>query len=95
LKFSGQGTCIKIEVKELSQELEIRVIDQGRGVPKEKLQSIFGRFEQVEHADGTNNSGAGLGLAICKKIIEGHNGVIGVDSSEGSGSAFWIRLPMM
>ena len=93
LKFSDQNTCIKIQVKESVDEIEIRVIDQGRGIPKSKLDSIFGRFEQVEVADSTMKGGAGLGLAICKRIIEEHQGSIGVDSQEGRGSEFWIRLP--
>jgi len=94
LKFSEENTCVKIQVKELVDEIEIRVVDQGRGIPAEKLESIFGRFEQVEEDDTKIQGGAGLGLAICRKIIEEHHGRIGVDSKQDRGSEFWIRLPV-
>ncbi|MBX9724000.1 MAG: ATP-binding protein, partial [Candidatus Obscuribacterales bacterium] len=76
------------------QTLEIKVIDQGRGIP-EKLQSvIFEPFEQVEKADASEKKGTGLGLFIVKSIVESHNGEIGVQSEEGKGACFWIRLPI-
>ena len=71
----------------------IKVIDQGRGIPAEKLKTIFERFEQVEASDATQKGGTGLGLAICKTIIEQHGGSIGVKSEPGHGSTFWIDMP--
>jgi len=69
------------------------VSDTGRGIPAEKLRTIFGRYEQVEEADAAVQGGAGLGLAICKRIVEEHGGTIGVESTQGKGSRFWFTLP--
>jgi two-component system sensor histidine kinase VicK len=57
------------------------------------LDQVFERFKQVKDSDATQKGGAGLGLAICKSIIEQHNGKIGVESQEGQGSTFWFKLP--
>jgi PAS domain S-box-containing protein len=93
LKFSGEGTTIKVDIKELEKEVEVQVIDQGRGIPASHLDKVFSRFEQVEESDSKEKGGAGLGLAICKAIVEAHGGSIGVDSEPGKGSKFWFRLP--
>jgi signal transduction histidine kinase len=69
------------------------VTDSGRGIPEDKLQTVFERFRQVEAADEKVHKGAGLGLAISKAIIEKHKGKIGVDSTLGEGSTFWFTLP--
>ena len=73
----------------------VRVTDQGRGIPKDDLGKVFNRFEQVEASDATLKGGTGLGLAVCKGIIEEHKGTIGVDSEEGKGSTFWFRIPSL
>ena len=73
--------------------IETRVIDQGRGIPKTHLESVFQRFQQVEKSDAAPTKGTGLGLPICKMIIEAHGGTINVESEPGKGSVFWFRLP--
>jgi signal transduction histidine kinase len=93
LKFSPQGSTVSILAEERGEQLLIKVIDQGRGIPAEKLKTIFERFEQVEASDATQKGGTGLGLAICKTIIEQHGGSIGVKSEPGHGSTFWIDMP--
>jgi len=75
-----------------AQWTEFRVTDHGRGVPAAHQRAIFERFRQVDPSDAREKGGAGLGLAICKSIVEQHGGSIGVDSAEGTGSAFWFRL---
>ena len=95
VKFSPQGSTITIAVEETGQSVTVKVVDQGRGIPKELVESIFERFKQVEAKDGTEKKGTGLGLAICKAIIEQHGGTLGVHSEEGTGSTFWFRLPAM
>ncbi len=90
IKFSPEQSRITVSASELPTGIKVTVADQGRGIPKDKSKSIFDRFSQVEHEDATTHGGSGLGLAICKAIIEGHGGIIGVDSDEGEGSRFWF-----
>ena len=92
VKFSPPGGVVTIAVTVDGQWTEFRVIDQGRGVPAVHRRAIFERFRQVDPSDAREKGGAGLGLAICKSIVEQHGGSIGVESEEGVGSAFWFRL---
>ncbi len=73
---------------------EFTVADQGPGIPAEDRERIFDRFQQAGSDDGRPRQGSGLGLYICKKIVELHGGVIGVDSPEPGGSLFWFKIPV-
>jgi PAS domain S-box-containing protein len=75
--------------------LLITIKDQGRGIPVDKLQSIFERFQQVDASDSRNKGGTGLGLAICRNIVEQHEGQIWVESRLGQGSTFYVSLPLV
>jgi len=92
-KFSPPGAPVTLEASEHGDVVEVRVIDRGRGVPKQAQQAIFERFKQVEASDQREKGGTGLGLAICRTIVEQHHGSIGVISEEGRGSIFWFRVP--
>jgi two-component system, OmpR family, sensor histidine kinase VicK len=70
-----------------------RVRDEGQGIPPDKLELIFERFQQVDSSDSRKKGGTGLGLTICRKIIEQHGGKIWVDSQWGQGSTFSCILP--
>ncbi|HEY9871131.1 MAG TPA: PAS domain S-box protein [Candidatus Obscuribacterales bacterium] len=94
IKFSEAGTKVSISHEAGESWLEVRVTDEGRGIPPRFKELIFERFQQVDAADSRQRGGTGLGLAICKAIIEKHHGVIGVESTEGKGSTFWFRLPV-
>lgn len=95
IKFSPAQSVVTIAVRQLNGAVQIGVIDHGRGVPKSHLQTIFIPYKQVEESDAKKKGGTGLGLAICKAIVESHGGEIGVDSEEGKGSIFWLKLPIV
>ena len=72
-----------------------QVRDHGRGVPPDKLETIFGRFQQVDASDSRKKGGTGLGLAICRSIVQHHEGRIWAESTLGEGSAFCFTLPAL
>ncbi|MBD2482092.1 PAS domain S-box protein [Planktothrix sp. FACHB-1365] len=72
----------------------LQVKDQGRGIPADKLQIIFERFEQVDASDSRTKGGTGLGLAICRLMVEQHQGKIWAESHLGQGSIFYVMLPI-
>ncbi|MBX9670068.1 MAG: HAMP domain-containing histidine kinase [Candidatus Obscuribacterales bacterium] len=94
IKFSPKQAKIRVEVIRSEQVVEFRIIDQGRGIPKDKLEQIFEPFQQVETKDQTDRGGTGLGLPISKTIVEQHGGTIGVESRLGEGSTFWFCIPL-
>jgi signal transduction histidine kinase len=67
--------------------------DQGRGIAPEKLERIFDRFEQGDASDSRALGGTGLGLALCRSIVEQHGGHIWAESEVGNGSRFLFTLP--
>ncbi len=75
----------------------LRVSDQGRGIPVDKLDTIFDRFQQVEASDARQKGGTGLGLAICRTIVQQHNGTIWAESNlqhqRGPGASLLVSLP--
>lgn len=93
IKFSPDHSRISVGWQSLPEEIEVWVEDQGRGISCAWQQAIFERFSQVTVEDHTQLGGKGLGLAICKAIVEAHGGRIGVVSEEGVGSKFWFRIP--
>jgi len=93
IKYSGRDA--KVVVKSLFAEnnVVVSVLDNGPGIPADQQEKIFQQFYRVK---GTANraSGLGLGLFICRDIINKHQGSIGVKSAEGTGSEFWFSLPV-
>ncbi|MGK7889991.1 MAG: ATP-binding protein [Leptolyngbyaceae cyanobacterium] len=85
----------KAESRPSDPMVQFRVQDQGPGIPLNKLESIFERFYQVDSSDARKKGGTGLGLTICRKIIDQHNGKIWAESTEGSGSTFIFTLPLL
>ncbi len=73
----------------------IMVKDRGRGIPADKIESIFGRFQQVDASDSRQKGGTGLGLAICRSIVQQHEGQIWAESTLGKGSTFFVALPIL
>ncbi|NES89708.1 MAG: PAS domain S-box protein [Okeania sp. SIO2B9] len=78
-----------------SYQVLIAVKDQGRGIPADQIESIFGRFQQVDASDSRQKGGTGLGLAICRSIVQQHQGKIWAESTLGEGSTFFVALPIL
>jgi signal transduction histidine kinase len=72
--------------------LRVAVSDQGPGIETKQRKKLFERFYQAK--SGQESKGFGLGLAICKLIIESHRGEVGVESEPGQGSIFWFTIPL-
>jgi two-component system, OmpR family, sensor histidine kinase VicK len=102
IKFSAAGTIVTLSAQQRPARLgdphpigEFQVQDQGQGIPSDKLEDIFERFHQVDSSDARKKGGTGLGLTICRKIIEQHGGQIWAESVEGQGSTFRFTLPQL
>jgi CheY-like chemotaxis protein len=95
VKFSPSGSAVTIRVVLTPGMAEFQVEDRGRGVPPALREAIFERYRQVEASDSRSKGGAGLGLAICKAIVEQHGGSIGVRDAAETGSLFWFRIPLV
>jgi PAS domain S-box-containing protein len=93
IKFSPSGSTVWFTSTKQAGRMLFQVRDRGRGIPAEKLELIFERFQQVDVSDSRNNEGTGLGLAICRSIIQQHGGRIWVESELGVGSTFSFILP--
>ncbi len=92
IKFAPDDSTIELNAVVVRHQVEIQVVDHGRGIPAHMVDMIFERYKQVEVADHTVKKGSGLGLAIAKALVDAHNGQIGVSSEEGKGTKFWFRI---
>lgn len=93
IKFSPNGGTITVTLQDKPDMALISVMDQGIGVPPDKLDRIFDRFYQVDGSSRRRFGGTGLGLAIVKRIVEAHHGQIWVESEVNKGSTFTFTLP--
>ena len=94
IKFSPAHSTIHVSAEIQTDFVLFQVRDRGRGIPANKLELIFGRFQQVDASDSREKGGTGLGLSICQSIIERHGGKIWVESILGEGSTFFFTLPL-
>lgn len=94
IAYSPSKTQVGIGVTAVDNAVEIKVSDQGIGIPEDDRERIFERFYRVDPARSRATGGTGLGLAIVKHIVSNHGGLITVWSVEGEGSTFTIRLPL-
>lgn len=95
MKFSHQGGAVLVELSGDEQQVKMAITDQGVGIPESFHLRVFDKFSQADASDSRTQEGTGLGLTICKKIIESHQGQIGFVSQEQQGSCFWVTLPRL
>ena len=93
IKFSAPQSQVTVSLERLLDGVTVSVRDHGRGIPKDKLESIFDRFQQVDASDARQKGGTGLGLAICRTIVIQHGGRIWAERNEDRGSTFRMFLP--
>ena len=103
-KEQGNNNClggheITDNLPQITAEEQLTVLfqirDQGRGIPADKIETIFGRFQQVDASDSRKKGGTGLGLAVCRSIVQHHGGQIWAQSTLGEGSTFCFTLPVL
>jgi two-component system cell cycle sensor histidine kinase PleC len=94
IKFSSEGSKITVDALATKNEILVRIIDQGIGIPAEALPNIFQKFSQIDGSATRISGGLGLGLYITKQIVEAHGGQIWVESKLNQGSTFSFTLPL-
>ncbi|HEY1901415.1 MAG TPA: ATP-binding protein [Terracidiphilus sp.] len=93
VKFSPRDSTVSILMRPDRNGVTLSVVDPGRGIPADKLETIFGRFQQVDASDARQKGGTGLGLAICRTIVHQHSGRIWAERNPARGSSFRVFLP--
>jgi signal transduction histidine kinase len=96
IKYSQEGQPVVVRVQLEGEMARVSVCDEGIGVPVQEQAHVWERFHRIEGARVQSGSGVsiGIGLSICKNIVEGHGGEVGVESQAGHGSTFWFTLPL-
>ncbi|MET3139573.1 signal transduction histidine kinase [Undibacterium sp. GrIS 1.2] len=94
VKFSHEGGEVRVSVEAAAKTVKIIVSDQGCGIPVNFHDKIFQKFSQVDNSNTRKKGGTGLGLNICKTIIEHMGGTIGFKSTVDVGSQFFFELPL-
>ena len=94
IKYSPDGGTIRVGGRAYPDHVELYVSDSGPGIPLDKQSRLFEPFYRVDTGLGRRTQGVGLGLFLCKAIVEGHGGQIWVESTPGQGSTFRFTLPL-
>jgi signal transduction histidine kinase len=94
VKFTPSSGQIAVSVRGDGNEVKVEVADTGPGIPPEYHQKVFEKYGQVEAAHHGAKHSTGLGLTFCKLAVEAHGGRVGLESAVGTGSTFWIVLPV-
>lgn len=93
LKYSADGSFIRVELVAEAGRVKVSVIDRGTGIPPEDQEHIFERFYRVDKARNRNDGGTGLGLSLVRSLAEAHGGKVHLESYFGQGSTFTVDLP--
>ena len=94
IKYSPESATIRVDAEANGQNVIVSVSDQGIGIPEEEQSQIFDKFHRVDRSDASETYGHGLGLYICRRLVEDQGGRIWVDSVVGKGSTFRFSLPL-
>ena len=94
IKYSPPDTKVTITAKKSDKEVVISVTDRGSGIPREELDNVFDRMYRIEQRLYSGVDGLGLGLYICRRLVEAHGGRIWVESTIGKGSTVFFTLPL-
>jgi signal transduction histidine kinase len=94
IKYSPDNSVVRVVGGIEGLSAKFQVIDCGPGVPKEMQHIVFERYRQLEQHKSIKRKGFGLGLAICKSLVEKHGGKIWVESEPGKGSKFCFTIPL-
>jgi signal transduction histidine kinase/ligand-binding sensor domain-containing protein/DNA-binding response OmpR family regulator len=93
-KFTPQGGRVELSVTQGARFVSVRISDTGIGIPAGEIPRIFDRFYQVDGSHAGKQEGTGIGLSLTRELVELHKGTITVESEEGRGTAFTVRLPL-
>lgn len=94
IRYSPDGGVVTVITELLPEHVEIKVVDQGIGIPPDDLESIFHLYQRSRSGLARGASGTGLGLSIVREIVELHGGSVWAESQEGVGSTFCVMLPL-
>ena len=94
IKYSYPDSTILVKVLKENNQIVTQVIDQGQGISEKEIEGVFYPFKKTSTRPTGGETSHGLGLAIVKRIIEGHGGIVGVNSEKGKGSVFYFTLPI-
>ncbi|HMC23393.1 MAG TPA: ATP-binding protein, partial [Thermoanaerobaculia bacterium] len=94
IKYSPDSTEVTIRARVDGRQMLTSVADHGIGIPADEIPRLFERFHRARNVSSRYYGGLGLGLYIAKAIVEAHSGSISIQSEEGRGATFTVRLPM-
>ena len=95
IKYNNENGSVRVSLDADHQFFTLEVVDTGIGIPEDSRDQIFERFYRVDKSHSREIGGTGLGLAITKSAVLMHRGTISVESVEGEGSTFTVRIPLV
>ncbi|MEO6295454.1 MAG: HAMP domain-containing sensor histidine kinase [Candidatus Limnocylindria bacterium] len=93
LKYTASGELPELHLRLDGDEARVSVVDHGVGIPDDEQERIFERFYRASNVQSITDTGMGLGLYICRRIVESHGGRVWVEATPGGGSTFLVAIP--